>query len=52
MDWDTMEAVLRLAQELSAEVVDVTGGAPEMHPEFKRFVLAARSQGHEVIVLE
>ena len=50
MDWDTMEAVLRLAQDLSAEVVDITGGAPEMHPEFKRFVLAARSQGHEVIV--
>ena len=50
MDWDTMEAVLRLAQDLSAEVVDITGGAPEMHPKFKRFILAARSQGHEVIV--
>ncbi len=50
MDWETMEAVLRLAENLAAEVVDVTGGAPEMHPEFRRFVLAARSQGHEVIV--
>ena len=50
MEWGTMEAVLRLAQDLSAEVVDITGGAPEMHPEFRRFILAARSQGHEVIV--
>lgn len=50
MDWETMEAVLSLAKSLSAEVIDITGGAPEMHPEFKRFVLAARSQGHEVIV--
>ena len=50
MEWETMEAVLRLARNLSAEVVDVTGGAPEMHAEFRRFVLAAKSQGHEVIV--
>lgn len=50
MDWETMTAVLRHAKSLSAEVVDITGGAPEMHPDFKRFVLAARSQGHEVIV--
>ena len=50
MDWETMEAVLALAKSLGAEVVDITGGAPEMHPEFKRFVLAARSHGHEVIV--
>lgn len=50
MDWETMEAVLGLARTLSADVVDITGGAPEMHPEFKPFVLAARSQGHEVIV--
>lgn len=50
MDWETMSAVLRLAEGLSAEVVDITGGAPEMHPDFMRFVLAARSQGHEVMV--
>ncbi len=50
MDWETMEAVLALAKSLSAETIDVTGGAPEMHPDFKRFVLAARRQGHEVIV--
>ena len=50
MEWETMEAVLQLALNLSAEVVDITGGAPEMHPEFRRFVLAARRQGHDVIV--
>ncbi len=50
MDWETMEAVLDLAEKLEAEVVDITGGAPEMHPDFRRFVEAARGQGHEVIV--
>lgn len=50
MDWETMESVLDLAGNLAAEVVDITGGAPEMHPDFKRFVIAARGRGHEVIV--
>ena len=50
MDWETMAAVLRLAEDLSAKVLDITGGAPEMHPDFRRFVLVARSQGHEVMV--
>ena len=50
MDWDTMRAVLRVARDLNAGTVDVTGGAPEMNPHFKRFVSAARKQAHEVIV--
>lgn len=50
MDWETMESVLDLAGNLEAEVVDITGGAPEMHPDFKRFVIAARRQGRQVIV--
>ena len=50
MSWDTMAAVLEHAKSLSTEIIDITGGAPEMHAHFKRFVLAARGQGHEVIV--
>lgn len=50
MDWKTMEAVLRLAEELDVKTVDITGGAPEMNPEFRRFVAAIRDQNREVIV--
>lgn len=42
--------VLRLLQA-SPEVktLDITGGAPELHPEFRRLVVAARALGVEVI---
>lgn len=50
MTWKTLEAVLRAAREVNARVIDITGGAPEMHPDFRRFVLAARQQGHDVMV--
>ena len=50
MDWPTMEAVLRLAGKLEAATLDITGGAPEMHPRFRDFVAAARGAGLAVIV--
>lgn len=50
MDWPTMEAVLRLAQALDVQTVDITGGAPEMHPEFRRFVETLRANNFDVIV--
>ncbi|MCI0365446.1 MAG: arsenosugar biosynthesis radical SAM protein ArsS [Phycisphaerales bacterium] len=50
MSWETMEMVLDAAQRAGAEMIDITGGAPEMHPHFRRFVIAARDQGHNVIV--
>ncbi|NIR29549.1 MAG: radical SAM protein, partial [Gammaproteobacteria bacterium] len=43
-------AVLRLARDLDADTLDITGGAPEMHRDFKRFVHAARAQGQRVMV--
>ena len=50
MSWETMRQVLAAAKAAGAETVDVTGGAPEMNPNFRRFVAAARQQGHQVIV--
>lgn len=54
MNWETMELVLRAAKLAGAhgggQTIDITGGAPEMNPNFRRFVAAARAQGHEVIV--
>lgn len=50
MDWRTMEAVIAFAQTAEAREVDITGGAPEMHPEFRRFVEAIRSSNLDVMV--
>ena len=50
MSWETLEAVLRVARQSDARLIDITGGAPEMHPEFREFVRAARAQGTQVMV--
>ncbi len=59
-----MDAVIRFAQVADAQaadaqaadaraadarVVDITGGAPEMCPEFRRFVVALFAQGLAVM---
>lgn len=50
MDWSTMRQVLDVARQVGAGLMDITGGAPEMHPEFRRFVAEARSAGMRVMV--
>jgi radical SAM/Cys-rich protein len=50
MSWETMEHVLRVAGEAECDVLDVTGGAPEIHPDFERFVGRARGEGIDVQV--
>ena len=46
----TMEAVLRAMTTCGASTLDITGGAPEMHPEFRWFVDAALATGVRVMV--
>jgi len=50
MDWPTMESVLGAAGSGNCELVDITGGAPELNPHFRRFVSALRGQGRRVQV--
>lgn len=50
MSRETMAAVLEAVQTTGASVVDITGGAPEMHPDFRRFVEAALGLGVRVMV--
>ena len=50
MTWETMQRVLDAARDTAATTVDVTGGAPEMHPHFRRFVESARALGKHVII--
>ena len=35
MDWETMEHVIAAAEKTNAKLIDITGGAPEMHPQFR-----------------
>lgn len=50
MTWETMEHVLRVALDVGARTIDMTGGAPEMNPHFRRFVSRARDAGLDVMV--
>lgn len=43
-----MHAVLDLAARARPSLVDLTGGAPELHPRIRWFVDALRDAGHEV----
>ena len=49
MSRETMEACLRLLEQSTIQTVDVTGGAPEMNPDFRWFVAAVRSLGRRVV---
>ena len=45
MAWPTFEACLAVIAELRPRAVDITGGAPELNPHFRRFVDAVRGLG-------
>ncbi len=48
MGWDVMEEVLEVVTEVKPRLVDITGGAPEMNPDLKRFVSALTERGSRV----
>jgi organic radical activating enzyme len=50
MTWETMELVWNAARKVRAQLVDITGGAPEMNPHFRRFVAALRDNDIDVQV--
>jgi radical SAM/Cys-rich protein len=50
MQWPVMELVRKAAAELGCRLVDVTGGAPELNPFFRRFIGAIRGEGIPVQV--
>lgn len=49
MDEATMEAVLGYLNQSTANTLDLTGGAPELNPYFRKMVKQARESGHKVI---
>ena len=49
MDADTVDNVLEVLRIRRIGTLDLTGGAPELNPHFRRLVVAARAQGVHVI---
>jgi len=45
MEWPTMQLVLGAAKSVHCKLVDLTGGSPELNPNFRRFVTALRQEG-------
>jgi radical SAM/Cys-rich protein len=50
MSWETMRGIVDLARKVRPRLVDITGGAPELNPNLKRFVTALRKEGLNVQV--
>jgi len=46
---DVVDACLRVLAESAIPTLDITGGAPELHPDFRRIVAAATALGRRVI---
>jgi radical SAM/Cys-rich protein len=49
MDADTIDLVLRVLALRGVQTLDLTGGAPELNPHFRRLVVEARALGVQVI---
>jgi radical SAM/Cys-rich protein len=49
MDGGTVDLVLRVLEARSLATLDITGGAPELNPHFRRLVTGARRLGVRVI---
>jgi len=49
MSAETVELCLRTLAQTSIPTVDITGGAPEMNPHFRRIVMESRRLGRHVI---
>ena len=45
MSWNTMEKIVAWCHDNEVQSVDITGGAPELNPDFRRFVDACLAVG-------
>ncbi len=50
MSHETLEAILQVASAYAMETIDITGGAPEMHPEIEWFLREATKRVPRVML--
>ena len=48
MSWQTMQTILSVTAKLPPVFIDITGGAPEMHPHLEKFLRSLVAQHHQV----
>jgi radical SAM/Cys-rich protein len=48
MSWATMETILSVTSKLAPVFIDITGGAPELHPHLEKFLRTLVGQHHRV----
>ncbi len=48
MSWQTMQAILSMTSMLPQSFIDITGGAPEMHPYLEKFLRTLKKQNHRI----
>jgi radical SAM/Cys-rich protein len=51
MTWETMESCLKVAALHQIKSIDITGGAPEMNPNFRRFIEKIRAVRRDVEII-
>ena len=49
MTWETMEKIIQWCKQHKVETVDITGGAPELNPNFRSLVDACIGNGSNVL---
>ena len=49
MDWNTVEHVIAFMKGARVKILDLTGGAPELNPHFRKLVTVAQELGVQVI---
>lgn len=50
MKWEVMEEILKIAEHIHPELIDITGGAPELNPSLPRFLKALVDANYNVQV--
>jgi len=50
MDWEIMTQIVEIASTLELKRIDITGGAPELNPLLRSFILALRAHDYPVQV--
>lgn len=50
MTRETIDACLKVLREFKIQTLDITGGAPELVPDFRYFVTEARKSGAKIMV--
>lgn len=50
MSWPTMQRVIDVLPKLKAQSIDITGGAPELNPNFRKLVRTLHELSYGVIV--